>query len=348
MTARDIFEAVLTEVSKTGAPSLLLQDFNYFFNKAIGQYINKQYNIYDVNQQTTDSLRVLKATTILPVTRAINDADSEVTPTGAWSNIIVNGEKLDISKFKIGSTNLFGATYEVFLPDDYLHMLNCVCIYKLTKDHLCYDKDNFIPFSATRLTADTWSAIINDFYKRPLPERPYYYIHNINKQVDEPTDLYDRNSGYGTDQFKKPDTTEEKHLFKDKLTLKDIDSTEEEVELRNNVTPYIRHANASKVRCEIRYGYDSSVFELVAVQVDYVKAPQKIRLTQEQVNKTEDTSQVMEFPDYVCNEIINELVTLVMENSADPRLQTHIPVTQSIANPAQQQTQPQPQARPQG
>nr|DAD59369.1 MAG TPA: hypothetical protein [Bacteriophage sp.] len=44
----------------------------------------------------------------------------------------------------------------------------------------------------------------------------------------------------------------------------------------------------------------------------------------------------MEFPDYVCQEIINELTMLVMENTADPRLQTNLTVTQSIANPAQQ------------
>lgn len=34
----------------------------------------------------------------------------------------------------------------------------------------------------------------------------------------------------------------------------------------------------------------------------------------------EDKSQVMEFPDFVCQEIINELVNIVMENSRDPRL----------------------------
>lgn len=42
---------------------------------------------------------------------------------------------------------------------------------------------------------------------------------------------------------------------------------------------------------------------------------------------TEDTSQIMEFPDYVCQEIINELVHIVMENGSNPRLQTHIPVS---------------------
>jgi len=38
---------------------------------------------------------------------------------------------------------------------------------------------------------------------------------------------------------------------------------------------------------------------------------------------TEDTSQSLEFPDYVCQEIINELVKNIMENISDPRIQTH-------------------------
>lgn len=97
-----------------------------------------------------------------------------------------------------------------------------------------------------------------------------------------------------------------------------------------------RYGNPLKVRMEIRYGHDDSIFQLEQVLIDYIKTPQYIRLTQEQVNLTEDTSQIMEFPDYVCQEIINELVTLVMENTADPRLQSHPVVTQSIANPAQQ------------
>lgn len=43
----------------------------------------------------------------------------------------------------------------------------------------------------------------------------------------------------------------------------------------------------------------------------------------------------MEFPDYVTQEIINELVHLVMERTSDPRLQTNIAVDQSIARPQQ-------------
>jgi hypothetical protein len=35
MTARQVYEAVLVEMNKVQAPSLLLEDFNYLFNKAI-------------------------------------------------------------------------------------------------------------------------------------------------------------------------------------------------------------------------------------------------------------------------------------------------------------------------
>ena len=83
MTSKQIFEGLLSELSKVNAPSMLLQDFNYFINKAINQYINKRYNIYDINQQTTDDLRVLKSTCILDVTKSI---DAEGNPLKALAN----------------------------------------------------------------------------------------------------------------------------------------------------------------------------------------------------------------------------------------------------------------------
>ena len=361
MTARQVWEGMLTELSKVNAPSMLLQDFNYFFNKAINQYINKRYNIYDINQQTTDDLRVLKATSILDVKKA--------TDRGPLSSLEGLGA---------GKSKLFGAIYEVDLPQDYLHMLNCVCIYKVNKNWKCYNEGDIVQFAAKRLTADSWSVIVNDYYNRPLPERPYFYIHNINLQDRVPTNPFDfGETEYGTDMGDKKYGVTVKQ--EDEQTISQIigesvsesgsmvavtTGTEVETGKTTNFPRIItlkgskvtidaveketayRYGNASKVRMEVRYGHDDSVFTLVKVFVDYIKTPQYIRLTQEQVNLTEDTSQIMEFPDYVCQEIINELTTLVMENTADPRLQTHIPVTQSIANPAQQQApQQQPQQR---
>lgn len=105
------------------------------------------------------------------------------------------------------------------------------------------------------------------------------------------------------------------------------------IDMREKEAQY-RYGNPSKVRMEIRYGSDNTVYELQKVIVDYIKTPQHFRLTQDQIDRTIDTSQIMEFPDYVCQEIINELVHLIMENASDPRLANHIPITNTIANPA--------------
>ena len=65
MKAKQVFEYALVELNKREAPSLLLEDYNYFINKAINQYVNKMYNLYDMNQQKSDDLRVLKGSAIL-------------------------------------------------------------------------------------------------------------------------------------------------------------------------------------------------------------------------------------------------------------------------------------------
>ena len=99
----------------------------------------------------------------------------------------------------------------------------------------------------------------------------------------------------------------------------------------------VRYGNRDTTRMELRFGKDDKVFSPTRIYVDYLKAPQFIRLTQEQVDAVEDTSQILEFPDYVVQEIINELTKILMENASDPRIQSHIPVNTSIAGPQQEQ-----------
>ena len=319
MTLKQVYEALLVEMNKVEAPSLLLPDFNYLVNKAVLQYINTKYNIYDANQQTTDDLRVLKATAILPVKKAdlaYGTTDSET----------IKG--------------LYGATYETELPPDYLHMLNCVCIFKVNEQKDCWDKGDLWNCGATRLTSDMWPLVINNFYMRPSYRRPYYFIHNVNKSVELPTNSYkaaEGEEGLGTGT----DTPSGDYKYKSNPNLsRSIKIGEKSEDLVEKNIGH-RFGNASTVRCEIRYGKDDSVFKLQSIHIDYLKSPQHLRLTQTQLDSTKDTSQMMEFPDYVCQEIINGLVKLVMENSSDPRLQTNIPVNQTIAPPAQLQSQQQ-------
>ena len=318
MTARQIYEGVLIELNKENAPNVLLEDFNYFVNKAVNNYINKRYNIYDVNQQTTDDLRVLKSRATLDVTQVNDDYYGGLTTAGS--------NKM--------------ATYEAILPPDYLHILNCICIYRVNKTYKCYNKDDSWRAAATRLTADMYSQVLDNFWNKPTYKKPYYYIHNLNSNTTNPTNPYNSATGKGTDIVSASVNTSDGNTIHTATVSSGLPKT---VDISGNSvsnierTGQIRYGNVSQVRLEIRYGTDNSVFELQKVYVDYIKAPQFIRLTQNEIDLTEDNSQILEFPDYVCQEIINELVHLIMENISDQRLQTHPVVSQSIANPAQAQ-----------
>ena len=175
MTARQVFESTLIELSKVQAPALKLYEFNYLFNKAINQYINKVYNHYDLNQQTTDDLRVLKSTAYLTPVK-YNKENS------ALHNSTANAGSY-LSRAHSSIQSLHGATYEVALPLDYLHLLNCICVFYVAKQKDCWDAGSYIEIPATRLAADTWAQIITDIYNRPSPMRPYYYIHNQNSSI---------------------------------------------------------------------------------------------------------------------------------------------------------------------
>ena len=423
MTSRQIFESVLIELSKIQAPALKLYEFNYLFNKAINQYINKTYNVYDINQQTTDDLRVLKATAYLTPIKS-NSSNTAIT------NDSVNASSY-LSQIHNSLQTLSGATYEVQLPSDYLHLLNCICVYYVAKQKDCWDAGSYIQIPAARLTADSWAQVINDIYNRPTPMRPYYYLHNVNTSNVEPTNPYKEEIVGSTDQTvpvyipllkeywesrvknsEETSTDPAVQIPSDSTLMKRVynssDKITEETWFYYDITTYqlyctdrneskwylyssddgvafsssaddsrtkvtvnpsfsavdggkgtfkrtftfgnreastiekpamSRHANSSSVRLEIRYGKDDTLFQLKEVQVDYLKAPQFIRLTQEQIDLTEDTSQIMEYPDYVCQEIINELVHLVMEHNNDPRLGNNLQITQTVARPTQQQTQ---------
>ena len=594
MTSKEVFTYVLMELNKNNAPSIDLETFNYFFNKTINQFINKQYNFgVDTDQQRTDNLRVLKTSAVLTPIKTPSDLSQIVTSKLLKGNG-ENGIKGDAEVINLDS--IYGATYEFALPADYLHLLNCICIYKVLRRINCpYNVGNIVMKGATKVTADAWPLIIDNLYMRPSYKRPYYYINNLNTSNQNPTNPVNESSFYsketipfeGTDYAHTDAKTESSDgtimtytdgvitpikkgslslpledafslglevtstdgnlsstsynltrkiknikfqgkidgsekfaginlgsnelqvstcplegqqytgtpsgevcseystnsrpilqfndtevtsisipiksnnviqgyqkltdfslttVTKDNLShsggkfvipensllgkvlkynketttvsINNSDDYQEFIKLEqtlqnaasgafnfkeptlslvdnpvespiikqtpategtpeynldadgnytslkqndyggasvknpnfprfinvnnlkeSNIVKYAgqRYGNASNVRLEIRYGKDSSVFQLIGIQIDYIKAPQYIRLTQEQMDLTEDTSQIMEFPDYICQEIINELTNVIMENASDQRLQTHPAISQSIAAPAQAQ-----------
>lgn len=311
-----MYEYALIELNKLEAPSLLLEDYNYFINKAVQQYINLIYAKLELDQQSVDDLRVLKTSTIL--------TPQKLTDTAVGSSGLVNN-------------SLMGTYYYADLPADYLHLINCIVEYQVqTSNFKCYNKNESVYFAARRLTSDMYAQIINNAYLRPTYKRPYYYLNNINQRnIPLPTDSNDStilgiNNGsadkgsVGTKGSNWNSTDDPAHF-----------NESNPVDAYN--TAGDRLANPGIVRLELRFGKDDTVFTPQRLYVDYVKAPMYIRLTEEQINATLDYSQVLEFPDYVCFEIVNIFTRLLMENASDPRLQTNMPINNTIANPVLQQ-----------
>lgn len=312
MTARELYEYILVELNKLEAPSLLLEDLNYFINKAVQQYINLVYAKAELDQQSTDDIRVLRTTTSL-VPQKLN-SDSSLSP--------------------IYGDGLLKSSYYVDLPSDYMHLLSCVVEYTVDESKFkCYKGGDTLHYAAKRLTPELFSQVINNAYLKPAYNRPYYYINNFNTtqstttNPDTDTSILGYNNGsndkgsigthgtnWDTDHYVQPNL----------------------VDMEN--APGGRIANPSKVRLELRVGSDDRYIPS-AIYVDYIKAPMHIKLTHEQINSTLDYSQVLEFPDYVCFEIINILTGLLMENFSDSRLQTNVSINKTISNPLAQGVQ---------
>lgn len=261
MTIRDAFENCLIELNKVQAPSLLVDDFIYLFNKSVQQYVNKRYNLFETKQQLTDDLRVLTKT------------------------LKITNPNLSIED----SQNVFGQSYRCKLPNDYVHMLNCICEFEVSNSK-CEGKGIFQQ-GANKLDTSQWSHVINNAYMKPSAKRPYYYIINIEEPVK---------SGLSDDDKKKV-----------------VDSA-------------IRYGNSVQPIMQIKCGNDSK-YKLTAVYVDYLRAPEYLTLDQDILDDVVDNSQIIEFPDYVVYEIINEIVKLIMENAQNPRIQTNPQVNQTVA-----------------
>ena len=256
MTIRDLYDAALIEINKLEAPSMLLEDYNYFINKAIQQYINKAYNRYEINQQATDDLGALKESITLPV------------------------ENDDIPSFPGEEVSYFAT-----LPNNYWHMLSCVVSFeKPAVSDKCSSKTaSTISTVARKMTSDIAPTIINNAYFKPSYKNPYY---SINSRIVE-NDVLDEI----------------------------IDPCDDKIEKER------------KVKLNLMVG--KVKYEPVTVFVNYLKTPEKVELWDDDLDGIDRTKD-MEFPDYVCYEIINEFVKLLLENTADPRLSTNVPINQSI------------------
>lgn len=262
MTIKQAFEYVLIELNKVKAPSLLLTDFVYYWNKATSGWVNQEYTTYNLAQQHSDNLSSL--------TR---------------SRIYTNSDLVSVQS-KYNNSIIHRGTYEVYLPQDYLHLLGCVIEFSSKELDRCGEPIDNIYHEARRLTEDLYAGIVRNYYFKPSVKNPYFYIHLIdplNTPLINP-ETGDRNTSPSPDGY----------------------------------------------RMEIRIGKDVGKYKIENVFVDYLRVPKYVDLTQDQLDEIIDTSQKLEFSDYVCQEIVNRCVSLILEHQSNPRLQSNLAVSQTI------------------
>lgn len=332
MTVKELLQYAIIETKKNGAPNLLIEDYNYFINKSIQQTVNSIYNFYNADQQRTDDLRVLKDFIKIPVTD---------------NNISLSEE------------DNMGTIYEVRLPENYYHLISCQVQFELLHTWRCYDKGQKWTNKAIRATGEINSDAINNAYFRPSYRTPYFYIinnsysngvwknylHLIDYQDEDFSDIEkSRMKGSTLDIIYRALTSDQKGQVNTKYKSRlaeDFESVEIESEVKEKLikadTPdiarQILNDAYNNVLLQIRAGA-TDVFKVVNIYIDYLKTPQYIRLSQRQFDMDIDTSQVLEFPEYICQEILHTLVKLLLENYSDPRLQTNAAINNTIAPPA--------------
>lgn len=291
MTWLDLYTNALIEQNKHEAPTLLIEEYNYLINKAIIQYTNLTYARFDLNQQSSDDLRWLQKSVELEVFKQ--------------NKIIHPGEE---------------ANYVVVLPSDYFHVLNCTTHFtrkckepQPTKCPRPEVDENGIFSLCRRLTANQFPDIINNAYLKPTYTRPYFYINESGKAGKLSTDLLIKQ-------------------FLDPCDISECELPAWKGEIQKTLKPCCEPQpidDCSGKLMEIRCGTNKFYAPDVAY-VDYLKIPQIINLSWEDVNGVEDTTPQCEFPDAVAYEIINIFIKLLLENAGDQRLQTHFAINQTV------------------
>ena len=378
MTVREVYENLLRELNKVNAPSLHLEDYNYFINRGITEYINRRYNLYDTSQQTTDDLQVLTSSAHIDVESGVmsgsigkaarNGSDANATVASGFLTLgsLGNDPQLENPVYYITNSDPATVITKIISLPDYrqftvvsgypptgsvtfkhthrqnastsdMVLLGNADSVLVKSDSTYYGKtfkiENGVLIELPLSGHTDWIpyppevSTKNDFpqINFKLPEN-YYHMLNcvVNFTVLQQFKCYpvgstqpftarrltaDMYSGIMNNAFMKPDYRRPYFYVQNQ---------------EGKVTPEV----------EIRAGKFSPVFKMESIDMDYLRSPQKIILTTLQRDNLQDTSQIMEFPIYVCNEIIKITTALVMENASDPRLQTHIPVNLSVPQQA--------------
>jgi hypothetical protein len=164
MTTRKVYIDLLTELRKNKAPHLHLDQFLYFINKGIQEYINVAYERYNTTQQWSDAMSALTVPGVLTITGT------------SFSMTVANG---DVGSGTLILGKKFGYDYVNFpLPEVYWHLTGVHVSTATRRAYKCHPPGYIHSDSAKRLTTDKIAGISNNAFLKPDLERPYYFMQD--------------------------------------------------------------------------------------------------------------------------------------------------------------------------
>lgn len=277
MTAKQMIDYALIEQNKIEAPSLEIIQYNYFLNKSIDNVLKLNYGYYDINQHQTDKLYPLKKRVKISLDTSNMDGTISMDTGNAAKTYSSTTIPLYLTERGI----------KFLLPDDYWHLLSAKLVMRPKNSNTsgvnCNTNGaygNTIERALKRGTSDILAASLNNAYNRPA--------------------IFGR-SGPGIVYYEITDNPREPIHIPYSNSIPGINNGEIEI-----ITG-LRHNSLD---------FDSVVF-------DYVKVYDIVNITEDQLfldveaGGPEDVSQVMEFTNSLCRDIITELVKQLAGNAKE-------------------------------
>ncbi len=349
MTALELYNGTLIELNKLNTPTFTVEQFNYFSNKSILAFSDRRYNFYAINQQLTDDLRVLLTTYTVPSDDLTNlnltikafIRSGVVTANSYFIHGVeveegLNGELNVNDQIFFEGDNRLRLVTEVDEASGKFYFTPSIEISTIgggDRDlavevgaQIYKSNQSFNPNASLSDNLVLTYDLTNANYYHMLAVRTYWEGTKaspsgercststaVRKMYPAKRLTYDMLTNIENNAYLKPMYRQPYYLLQDNLLNTGVDSNVPGDPTKYHNTP----------RIEIHMGKEVSGIDLISVEVDYLKLPEVITLTEEDIyiNAT-DTSQVLEWPDYLISELISNLVSYFLENEMNPRGQS--------------------------
>lgn len=145
MRALDVHRYVLKELDKHESPTFSVDDFNWFWNESVDQYLSKNYGQGDIFQKDLDDISIVVRDNVT----LVQDTDK----------------------------TLFNK------PDDYRHLLYLNVTAKALEDYRRWKKDDQQDFVIRRQRSSRRGYQEDNAYERPGEDYPQYRVSNEQLKV---------------------------------------------------------------------------------------------------------------------------------------------------------------------